>query len=73
MNNKINKDLDKGVRYYKGIYKVRIISGSENTLYKGYRTVEALEEFCHDGLQMLIPISSQFSTSTRHLQRMKLK
>ena len=61
------------IRYYKGKHKVRVIQEENDSLYKGYRTVEALDSFIHHGLKLWVPIGSQFSTSTRYLQLLPAK
>ncbi len=57
------------IRYYLGKYKVCILPKQKDGLFKGYRTVFALETFPHNGIQMMINPREQFSTSTRHLHR----
>jgi hypothetical protein len=61
----------KNIRYYLGKHRVCIIPSQKDSLYKGYRTVAALETFPHSGIQMMINEGEQFSSSTRHLQLKK--
>jgi hypothetical protein len=55
------------IRYYLGKYKVCIIPSQKDGLYKGYRTVAALETFPHNGVCMMLHEGDQFSCNTRHL------
>ena len=55
------------IRYYLGKHKVCIIPSQKDGIYKGYRTVVALESFSHNGLKMILRDGDQFCTNTRHL------
>lgn len=60
------------IRYYLGKYKVCIIPSQKDGLYKGYRTVAALETFPHNGVCMMLNDGDQFSCNTRHLHLKRL-
>jgi hypothetical protein len=58
------------IRYWKGKYKVWIVPSMGKARKKSTsRTVEALETFSHDGIQMMINPREQFHTSTRWLTK----